>query len=31
VLAVAVMISNVSTPLIGIVDAAIVGRYRNPT
>src|ERR1700761_2580901 len=30
-IAVPVMISNVSTPLIGIVDTAIVGRYPNPT
>jgi multidrug resistance protein, MATE family len=29
-IAVPVMISNVSTPLIGIVDTAIVGRYPNP-
>jgi MATE family, multidrug efflux pump len=28
--AVPVMISNVSTPLSGIVDTAIVGRYPNP-
>jgi len=30
-IAVPVMISNVSTPLIGLVDTAIVGRYPNPT
>jgi multidrug resistance protein, MATE family len=29
-IAVPVMVSNVSTPLIGIVDTAIVGRYPNP-
>ncbi len=29
-IAVPVMLSNVSTPLIGIVDTAIVGRYPNP-
>src|ERR1700761_6665235 len=29
-IAVPVMISNVSTPLIGIVDTAIVGHYPNP-
>jgi MATE family multidrug resistance protein len=29
-IAVPVMISNVSTPLIGIVNTAIVGRYPNP-
>jgi MATE family multidrug resistance protein len=29
-IAVPVMISNVSTPLLGIVDTAIVGRYPNP-
>lgn len=29
-IAVPVMISNVSTPLIGIVDTAVVGRYPNP-
>ena len=29
-IAVPVMISNVSTPLIGVVDTAIVGHYPNP-
>ena len=29
-IAVPVMISNVSTPLIGIVDTAVVGHYPNP-
>ncbi len=29
-IAVPVMLSNVSTPLIGLVDTAIVGRYPNP-
>ena len=29
-IAVPIMISNVSTPLIGIVDTAVVGRYPNP-
>ena len=29
-IAVPIMISNVSTPLIGIVNTAIVGRYPNP-
>jgi MATE family multidrug resistance protein len=29
-IAVPVMLSNVSTPLIGVVDTAIIGRYPNP-
>jgi MATE family multidrug resistance protein len=29
-IAVPIMLSNVSTPLIGIVDTAVVGRYPNP-